>query len=355
MTQKNDTVPLLLAFLITAGLIGGGVWWLMQRSGINPSRLTSGNPASPTSPIAGSPATPPAATAADFSGVPNVPSGVFNYGGSTTWAPIRLAIDSAVQAARREFQLRYTDPVSAEPGTGTGIQMLLRNEIAFAQASRPLLEREIQQATQAGTSLKQVPVAIDALAVAVNLDLNVPGVTTDQLRDIYLGKITNWREVGGPDRAIQPLTRPVSAGGTVELFVEQLLKGESFGANVQILATTTEALRRLSETPGGIYFASATEIVPQCRVKPLPIGPTAGAWVPPYQEPLVSPNQCPPQRNQLNIAAFQSQQYPLTRNLFVVIKQNGQIEQRAGEAYINFLLTEQGQAQIAKAGYVRIR
>jgi phosphate transport system substrate-binding protein len=355
MTQKNDTVPLLLAFLITASLIGGGVWWLVQRSGVDLNRLTSGSPASPTSPTTGSPASPPASSGQDFSSVTNVPSGVFNYGGSTTWAPIRLAIDSAVQAARPEFQLRYVNPVGAEPGTGTGIQMLLRNEIAFAQTSRPLLEREIQKAAQVGSPLKQVPVAIDALAVVVNPDLNIPGVTVEQLQDIYLGKIPNWRELGGPDRAIQPFTRPVSAGGTIELFVEQFLKGQPFGATVQTVATTTEALRRLAETPGGIYFASAPEVVPQCKVKPLPIGQTAGAWVPPYREPLVPANQCPPQRNQLNVAAFQTGQYPLTRNLFVVIKQNGQIEQQSGEAYANFLLTEQGQKQIANAGYVKIR
>ena len=122
---------------------------------------------------------------------------------------------------------------------------------------------------------------------------------------------------------------------------------------MQIVSTTTQALQKLAATPGGIYFASAPEVVPQCTVKPLAIGQLPGQFVPPYQEPLVT--NCPTRRNQLNIQAFQTGSYPITRNLFVVVKQNGGTEQQAGEAYANFLLSDQGQAAIAKAGFVRVR
>jgi phosphate transport system substrate-binding protein len=264
-------------------------------------------------------------------------------------------VDSAIQAARPEFRLRYVDPIGSAPGSGTGIRMVIRDELAFSQSSRPISDLESQQAAQRGFQLKQVPVAIDGLAVAVNPTLNLPGLTIDQLAAIYSGQVTNWREVGGSDLPIRPFTRSATSGGTTELFVEEILKGKSFGAAVQTVSTTTEALRRLAENPGGIYFASAPEVVPQCTVKALPLGRKTGEWVAPYQEPLVFPGQCPSQRNQLNIAAFQSGQYPLTRNLYVIIKQNNRNEQQAGEAYANFLLTSQGQDLIAKAGFVRIR
>ena len=45
--------------------------------------------------------------------------------------------------------------------------------------------------------LKEIPVAIDGIAIAVNFNLNIPGLTVTQLKNIYTGKITNWREVGG--------------------------------------------------------------------------------------------------------------------------------------------------------------
>lgn len=280
---------------------------------------------------------------------------MFNYGGSTSWAPIRLVTDSAIQVARPEFRLRYVDPVGTAPGSGTGIRMLMRDQLAFSQSSRPVSDQEFQQAEQRGFRLKQISVAIDGLAIAVNPDLSISGLTLEQLKAIYTGQVTNWQQFGGSNLPIQPFTRPVSAGGTIELFVEEVLGNQRFGTNVRTVATTTEALRELAKSPGGIYFASAPEVVPQCTIKPLPIGRKSGEFVAPYQEPLISQGQCPAQRNQLNAKAFQSGEYPLTRNLYVVVKQNGQVEERAGDAYANLLLTNEGQDAIAKAGFVRVR
>lgn len=114
-------------------------------------------------------------------------------------------------------------------------------------------------------------------------------------------------------------------------------------------------MRKVAASPGGIYYASAPEIVPQCIIKPLPLGRTSSQLVPPYQEPFVPPSQCPNKRNQLNSQAFRSGDYAITRNLFVIVKQNGQTDQQAGVAYANWLLTPQSQDLIEKAGFVRIK
>lgn len=353
MSQKNETPALVLSLLITAALLAGGFWWFTQRFAPRSSGGINVGQSSPPSQSGSSPNASQQGGATNFSQVQNLPSGLFSYGGSTSWAPIRLSVDSALQAARSEFRLRYVDPVGSAPSSGAGIKMLLDGQIAFAQSSRPITDQEYQQAQQRGFALKQIPVAIDGLAVAVNPSLNISGLTLDQLKGIYSGQITNWQAVGGPSLPITPFSRSTSSGGTVELFVETVLGGQPLANTVQIVSTTTQALRRLSASPGGIYFASAPEVVPQCEVKAVPIGRTAGQLVPPYQEPLV--NQCPNQRNQLNTQAFQDGSYPITRNLFVVVKQNGQTEQQAGEAYTNLLLTDEGQQAIAKAGFVRIR
>jgi phosphate transport system substrate-binding protein len=341
MSQKNETAVLILTLLITVGLIGGGYWWFSQRSGknIGGSSQTNENTSNVT----------------DFSQVQNVPSGLFNYGGSTSWAPIRLSVDSAIQASKPEFQLRYVDPVGSPPSSSTGIKMLIDGQLAFAQSSRPITDAESDRAKQRGFNLQQIPVAIDGVAVAVNPNLNISGLTLDQLKSIYIGKVTNWQQVGGPNIPIKAYSRPANSGGTVELFVEDILNGQAFGRTVEFVSTTTEALRKVANSPGGIYFASAPEVIPQCGIKPIPVGRSGSEFVAPYQEPFVPPSQCPGQRNQLNVAAFQSNQYPLTRNLFVIVKQNGQTEQQAGEAYANFLQTQQGQDLMNKAGFVRIR
>jgi len=81
---------------------------------------------------------------------------------------------------------------------------------------------------------------------------------------------------------------------------------QPFGSNVEFVSTTTQALRKLAGSPGGIYYASAPEVVPQCTIKSLPLGPNP-VNVSPYQEPF-GLSQCP--GNQLNIDAFQAGQYP---------------------------------------------
>lgn len=345
MSQKNETTVLVLALLITIGMVGAGIWWFTSRSNLNLGRGLQNPSKQPqqSNPVE------------SFAKVQNVPSGLFNYGGSTTWAPIRKDVDLAIQTVWPQFQLRYTSPTIGSPGSGTGIKMLLDNQLAFAQSSRSIKKEEYQQASQRGFTLKEIPVAIDGIAIAVHPNLNVPGLTVAQIKDIYTGKLTNWNQVGGPNLPITPYSRRKEEGGTIEFFVENILEGGNFGANVQFIPTTTQALQKLATNPGGIYYASAPEVVPQCGVKSLPVGRQANELVPPYQEPFVPLSQCPGKRNQLNAEAFKSGQYPITRRLFVIVKQNGQDDQRAGEAYANLLLTNQGQDLITKTGFVRLR
>jgi phosphate transport system substrate-binding protein len=350
MSQKNDTTILILALLITVGLAGGGFWWF-RRSQLPPnSQPTTSESYNSNSPNTNS--TEPVKT---FAQVQNIPTALVSYGGSTTWAPLRQEVDGLIQVVWPEFKLRYTQHPTKPPGSGTGIKMLLNDQLAFAQSSRPIKETEYQQAQQKGFTLKQIPVAIDGIAVAVNPDLNIPGLTITQLKQIYTGEITNWYQLGGPDVPIVAYSRRPEASGTIEFFVENILNGAELGSNVEFIPTTTQALRQVTANLGAIYYASAPEVVPQCKIKPLPIGRESTELVSPYQKPWIPPENCPNQRNQLNAAAFQNSDYPLTRRLFVIIKENGQVDQQVGEAYARLLLTDQGQDLIEKAGFVKLR
>lgn len=356
MTQKKNDTPILVAALVlTVAILGGAGWWLMKQFGTPP--LPSSSPAanpSANSPINPAPIPLGGNGQATFANVATVPQGAFNYGGSTTWAPIRGEIDPQITLAHPGFQLQYTNPTSGTPGSSTGIQMLIDGQLDFAQSSRSLNPTEIQAAQQRGFTLKEIPVAIEGIAIAVHPDLNIPGLTLDQLRRIYTGQLTNWSQVGGPNIAITPYTRSLESGGTVKFFVDNVLNNQPFG-NIQLIGTTTEALRAVGQDLSGIYYASAPEVVGQCTTKPLPIGPDASNLVPIHAGALIPASQCPNQRNQINTAVLLDGSYPITRNLTVVVKENGQQEQDAGNAYADLILTQQGQQLLEASGFVRIR
>ena len=221
--------------------------------------------------------------------------------------------------------------------------------------SRLLKSNEYLEAKNKGLTLKEIPVAIDGIAIAVNPSLNIRGLTISQLKDIYTGKITNWKEVGGKNLAIIPYSRRKEAGGTVEFFVNNVMNSTEFGQSVEYVDSTTLALRKVAVSQGGIYYASAPEVVPQCTIKTIPIGSNAENLIPPYQPPFIPLSQCPSSRNQLNQAAFLNGEYPLTRRLFVIVKQNGQDDEKAGVAYSGLVLTNEGQKLIEQSGFVPIR
>jgi phosphate transport system substrate-binding protein len=329
-----------LGSIWAVGLVGKGLWRTPQKTSTQSTQFQQ-----PDTTI----------EAKSFAQVQDLPSGLFNYGGSTAWAPIRLVVDPAIQASRPELQLRYVEPTSEPPGSAIGIQMLIDGRLTFAQTSQPLTDTHFRQAEQRGFLLEQIPVAIDGIAVAVNPKLNIVSLTLSQLQAIYTGEITNWTEVGGPNLEMVPYSRPANVGGDVDFFVREVLQNRKFGTQVRFSPTTTEALRQLANTPGGIYFASAPLIVSQCEVKPVALGDQQDEFIFPYRQPLVPSSSCPGQRNSLNLEAIRTGQYPLTYYLYVTIKQNGRIEEQAGQAYANLLLTERGQQLITEAGFVRVR
>jgi phosphate transport system substrate-binding protein len=345
----NEETALLLRGLIigkvmTIVVIGGLLWWFLRPYTLVRRSAVSGQ-SSNLALVSGS----------TFNSVANVPVGSFNYGGSTAWAPIRQLVDSLIQSDRPELKLRYVSPTEGSPSSSAGIRMLLNGQLDFAQLSRPLTEEEYTLAKQKGFTLEQRQVGIDGIAVVVNPSLQVPGLTVEQLQQIYLGQITNWKQVGGQDLPITPFSLNLEYTDPVIFSAQTNVNKQQLGSNVKYVDSTTEALRQVSKTPGGIYYGSARAVVPQCSVKPLPLGNNPTELVSPYREPLVTPEQCPRQRNQVNTEAIKNGSYPITTNLFVIIKQNNGQQQQAGEAYANLLLTDQGQQAIEQAGFAGVR
>lgn len=288
--------------------------------------------------------------------VPNVPQGLFKYGGSTTFAPLRAtAIVSALKQAHPQFQLRYAEPIGSSPGSATGIKMLLAGELNFAQSSRSVKDSELSFAKTRGFTLEKIPVAIDGIAFYVNSQASIPGLSLSQLRDIFTGKITNWKSVGGPDLQIVPFSRNLRFSGTAELLKEKVLAGEEFSTTVQEVETTTESIRKVATIPGGIGYATASEVIGQKTIHTLPLSavhplPLLEEASQAFVSPFADTNEA-----RVNKTAFANGSYPLTRQIFVIIKRDGTIDEQAGTAYANLFLTDEGQRLVEKAGFAPIR
>jgi phosphate transport system substrate-binding protein len=277
--------------------------------------------------------------------VPNVPAGTFNYGGSVVFAALTTqGTNKAINEAHPKFQLSFTEPKANNPGHATGINMLLDGELSFAQAAKPLEDAHYSKAKERGFSLQQVPIAIDGFLLFTHKDLSIPGLAVNQVQDIFKGKITNWKQVGGPDLPITALAFNPKFGSSINMLLGSEL--DQLSPKVQYMRDYTDGVRKVFSIPGAIGLGSTGAILGQKTIRPLAIAPpNTKNYIPPFTE----------DGKQINAAALRNNTYPLTRRLFIVIRRDGTLDETAGVAYTNLLLSQEGQQFVEKAGFVPIR
>ena len=144
-------------------------------------------------------------------------------------------------------------------GSGTGIAALINKTIDIAMASREMKEKELEDAKKGGITPKEVIIAYDAISIVVNKNNGVTNLTLEQLKDIYMGKITNWKEVGGADKQIVVISRD-SSSGTHVYFKEHVLRGgnakgpEEFSKDVLFLPSNESIKQQIATVDGGIGY-----------------------------------------------------------------------------------------------------
>jgi len=279
--------------------------------------------------------------------VSNVPRGLFSYGGSLSFAPLRAQkVLDLITQAQPQYQLRYVEPIFGNPGDHKGVSMLLNNELSFSQNAMPLTISEYNEAKTRGFKLQEVPVGIDADTFFSHPALKIPGgLSVEQLQAIYTGKITNWNQLGGPDLLITPIATDPKDSSAIQMLMSNLPNGVDAVRGVRIVRDYTSAIRLTSDTPGGISFGSIATIRGQQTIKPLVLAKFhSNQYINPYDA-----------QGQINVAAIQNGDYPLTRNVFVDIRRDGTANEKAGVAYANLLLTFEGQRLVEAAGFIPLR
>ena len=216
-------------------------------------------------------------------------------------------------------------------GTGVGISALLDNTTDIAMASRPIKFSEKMKIKSAGEDVAEIVVAYDALAVVAHPSNPVKQLTRQQLEDIFRGKITNWKQVGGDDRKIVVYSRETSSG-TYEFFKESVLKNKNYMASSLSMPATGAIIQSVSQTKGAIGYVGLAYVSP--RVKTLSVSYDGKHYAAPTVENATNKT------------------YPIVRPLYYYynVKKKAEID-----PLIQYILSPDGQDIIKKSGYIPVK
>ncbi len=214
-------------------------------------------------------------------------------------------------------------------GSGIGFAALQNNTTDIADASRSIKPAERAACIKAfGKSPREYKVALDGLSVYVNSDNPVNELSVDQLKDIFTGKIHNWKDLGGNDAPLTVYSRENSSG-TYEFFKEHILKAQDFVSSAQTMPGTAALLQAVSKDKNGIGYGGAAY---GHGAKALKIKPTADA-------PAIEPTEA-------NVVAGK---YPIWRYLYNYL--NPENDKGDVAAYLNWIRSDEGQGIVKEVGY----
>ena len=212
-------------------------------------------------------------------------------------------------------------------GSGTGVAALINGTADLANASRPIKDKERKQLMKRrGAVAQEFRVALDSLAVYVPAANKIESLTIPQLKKIFRGQTTNWKDVGGEDRPIVLYSRENNSG-TYAYFKEHVLDNEDFAATTQTLPGTAAVINAVSKDVGGIGYGG---IAYSEGVRTVKVAPADGDPIEPTMENATSGK------------------YPLSR--FLNIYSAGEPSGIAKE-YLDFVLSPKGQAVVEGVGY----
>lgn len=243
----------------------------------------------------------------------------------------------------KETSFSYNDYLARNlcSGTHDAYMNLIGGKTDVIIASRDISRNEKAASAELGVELKTAPLAIDALVFIVNPKNPVKNLTSDQVRKIYTGEITNWKEVGGVDHAITPYIRDADSGsqekmetlvmnglkmidGTEETYMFEIIGSQMASPYLQL----ENDEYGIGYTP---FFYCTAMVRDLMRVDMLSID-----GVMPSKETL------------------RNNKYPFVSSIYAAVRYTEDHESMAYKLY-QFLFTKKGADMIDESGYIAIR
>jgi phosphate transport system substrate-binding protein len=238
--------------------------------------------------------------------------------GSTTVLPIAQAALEAYMKKNPGVQISLSGG-----GSGEGIKALIDKTTDIATSSREIKKEEVTLAETKGVKPVTHVVAYDAIIPVVHPKNKVTNLSIDQLSQIYQGKITNWKEVGGADLKIVVISRD-SSSGTFESWDHFIMKKARVTPQAQMLASNGAIVTAVSKNRYAIGYLGMGYV--NKSLKPLLVDGVKAS-----------------------VETALSKEYPLSRELYMYT--NGE---PVGEVakFIAFVKSADGQKIVAKEGFV---
>jgi len=217
---------------------------------------------------------------------------------------------------------------------------LIDNQADLIIVARTMSADERRYANNAGVSLIETPIALDALDFIINSENTLNSLSVEQIQNIYLGNITNWSEVGGADEAILPFIRNANSGSQ-EMMNEIVMSGTGipnweeslFDEEGLTIESMTVVFHEVKRNPNGIcftphYFKEYQMGFPEDSVK------------------TVAVNRIMPGKN-----SIKNMTYPFVANVYVSIRSNTSTNSMTYKVY-EWLQSKSGKKAIEESGYV---
>lgn len=241
--------------------------------------------------------------------------------GSTTVLPIAQSTLEAFMKANPGVNISLSGG-----GSGEGVKAMIDKTTDIANSSREIKDKEVALAKSKGVNPVAHIVAIDAIVPIVNPRNKVKNLSIDQLSQIYQGKITNWKEVGGEDLQIVVISRD-SSSGTFEAWAEMVLNKAKVTPRAQMQASNGAIVQAVSKNRYAVGYIGMGYI--NKSVKALTVNGV-----------------------EATIENAFSKTYPVARPLYMYT--NGRPSGQTAK-YLDFVLSPAGQALVAKDGYIPVK
>lgn len=238
-----------------------------------------------------------------------------------------------------EISDEYLDYTNTHPG----YIRLIDKEVDLIVVTEPSQE-ELDYAAQKNVELEVVPVVREGFVFYVNSENSVDGLTTEQIQDIYIGKIKNWSEVGGKDGEIRPFQRPKNSGSQTGMLSLVMKDKEIMEPLKEDLIDTMESIINLTadydngkNAIGYSYYYYATTMFD-----------TIDSEVA-NKIKLLSVDGIEPSNENIK-----KEKYPLNTAYYIVIRKDEPQDSDVRKLR-DMMLSERGQKVAEEAGYVGVK